>query len=142
MNLAIRREPSASGSTIGELFVDGSAVRLAWTLEDPVREILGQPVESWKIQDDTAIPAGRYRIAITVSDRFKRRMIRLLNVPGFAGILVHAGNTSKDTDGCILVGLDRQGSMIYKSRTALEDRIYPMLEEALLAAEEVWLSVG
>lgn len=142
MELTLRREPTASGSTIGELFVDGSPDRVCWTLEDPVREIPATPVAQWKIPSDTAIPAGRYRVAITYSPKFKRRMPVLLNVPGFDGIRVHAGNTSADTDGCVLVGLDRQGPMIYKSRAALEDVVYPKIETALLAAEEVWIRVG
>lgn len=141
MDLTLRRGPSDSVATIGELFVDGSAARACWTLEDPVREVPGQPVETWKIQDKTAIPVGRYRIAITDSPKFGRRMPILLNVPGFSGIRVHSGNTAEDTDGCILVGATRQGDGVYQSRAAFMT-LYEQLEVALLAAEEVWLIVG
>lgn len=140
MKLTITREPSAAGATVGQLTVDGQIGRLAWTLEDQVREVPGQPVSAWKIPGETAIPAGRYRLAITDSPKFGRRMPVLYDVPGFDGIRVHWGNTDKDTDGCILLGQTRAGQAVYQSRAAFE-KFYPILEEKLLAAEEVWLSI-
>jgi len=76
-----------------------------YTCEDPVRGN-GDPktVAEWKVKGDTAIPYGTYKVRKTMSPRFKRMMWELQNVPGFAGIRIHAGNTAQDTEGCILLG--------------------------------------
>ena len=76
-----------------------------YSLEDVVREVPGRPVAEWKVPGKTAIPAGRYRLRWTMSARFKREMLLLEGVPGFAGIRIHAGNTDADTEGCILLGM-------------------------------------
>lgn len=58
-----------------------------------------------KAKGYVAIPSGTYD-AITnyPSAKFHRNMILLLGVPGYSGVLIHAGNTVDDTRGCILVG--------------------------------------
>lgn len=116
--------------------LDGQIGLLVWTLEDQVREVPGADVPAWKIKSETAIPVGEYRIAITYSPKFKRRMPILLDVPGFEGIRIHSGNTATDTEGCILVGQTRAGQAIYESRIAFK-KVYDKIETTLLAAEEV-----
>lgn len=141
MRLLVVREPSIGGATIGQLTVEGEIGRLAWTLEDQVREVPGVPVHEWKIPKATAIPAGEYRVAATFSPRFKRRTPILLGVPGFTDIRIHSGNTEADTEGCLLVGMTREKAMIYQSRAALE-KVYARIEAALLAAEEVRIAIS
>jgi len=51
-----------------------------------------------------AIPKGVYNACFVYSRKFKRFKIRLLDVPGFDGILIHEGNNRGNTNGCILVG--------------------------------------
>jgi len=140
VNLRLEREPTTPAGTIGQLFIDDDLVRACWTLEDPVREVPGQDVPAWKTPSDTAIPVGRYRVAITYSPKFRQRMPLLKDVPGFDGIRIHWGNTKQDTDGCILVGQHREKATILFSRAAFE-ALYPRIETALLAAEEVWITI-
>ena len=99
------REPSRDDCTHGVLFIDGHFE--CHILEDVIRERPGQPVETWKIIGRTAIPEGEYQIALTQSQRFGRVLPLLVDVPGFAGVRLHPGNASLDTDGCLLPGSGR-----------------------------------
>lgn len=94
MKIEIKRKIFTDKSTIGEMFINGKF--FCYTLEDKVREV--------KIQGETAIPKGTYDTIIDMSTRFKKLMPHILNVPNFSGIRIHAGNTNKDTEGCILLG--------------------------------------
>ncbi len=140
MIITLQRRASGPRCTIGELRVDGQ--HECWTLEDLVLEIPGQPVSSWKVAGKTAIPAGRYRMTIDMSTRFKKLMLRVLDVPGFEGIRIHTGNTAEDTEGCILVGqaLAPDGNSIKQSALALES-LQPKIQAALDRKEEVWIDV-
>lgn len=93
--------------TIGDLFINEEFI--CNTLEDVFREE--------KIANETCIPYGNYDIIINMSPKYKRLMPRLLNVPNFEGILIHSGNTVKDTSGCILVGT-RKGNTLVNSKDA------------------------
>lgn len=140
MELKLLSQPSEDNKTPGVLYVDG--VKECMTLEDQVREVKGRPVAEWKVPKETAIPAGKYRVAMTMSARFKRVMIQLLNVPGFEGVRIHSGTDEHDTEGCILVGdtfLDGRlsGGKLRGVLTRLEAKV----EAALDAREEVWIEV-
>jgi hypothetical protein len=118
MELRVIREPTVDQSTHGSLYIDRHWH--AWTLEDRIREVPGEPVESWKIPRQTAIPAGRYSVILSRSNRFQRVLPEILGVPGFTGIRIHAGNTVADTEGCLLVGTGRTLVNVSGSRVALE----------------------
>ena len=130
MTLTLQREPSENGCTIGRLFVDGRSE--CWTLEDVVRPV--------KVPGQTAIPAGRYAVTITRSQRFGRMLPLLLNVPGFSGVRIHAGNTAADTEGCILVGQQRGLQSIQQSKLALA-HLQPQIAGALARGEAVFVDI-
>jgi hypothetical protein len=134
VTLRLIREPSLQGATLGCLFVDGHWQ--AFTLEDELREVPGQPVDAWKVPGETAIPAGVYRVVITYSQRFQRPLPLLVDVPGFSGIRLHPGNTIADTSGCVLVGRDRHAGRVLQSRKAFAD-----LFAALTLAGDSWIAI-
>jgi hypothetical protein len=106
--------------TIGKLYINGKYE--CYTLEDAVRDK--------KVQDVTAIPTGTYKLIIDASRRFKKDMPHILNVPNFTGVRIHAGNTSKDTEGCILLGTTWSGSdFIAQSKLAF-DKFFTKLKAA------------
>ena len=140
MRLILSREPTSHGATIGELRFVGQPERICYTLEDPVREAPGVPVAEWKKWGITAIPAGEYEVWITYSNRFKRMLPLLLNVPGFSGIRIHSGNTAEDTTGCIIVGMERDGNTVLRSREA--ERLIKQVITEGLAEGAVFLTIG
>lgn len=128
--------------TIGQLYVNGEY--FCFTLEDKVREVSGQPVDKWKVPEETAIPQGRYPVQLQVSPRFGPDTLSILNVPGFAGIRMHAGNTAEDTEGCPLLGysLTEDGKMIRPgtTRTAVAD-LKGKLRGAFKVGEKCFISI-
>lgn len=128
MILTLLRQPSWHATTLGVLFHDGE--RECYTLEDQVRHAA-------KVPGETAIPAGRYRVRMTWSDRFGCPMPLVEGVPGFEGIRIHPGNTAADTEGCILVA-DR---VVDAGRVAESRVAYKRLVEKIAEAGECWLEV-
>lgn len=137
MRMKLERTWCGNVCTIGTLYVDGKTE--CFTLEDRVRED-GRPVNAWKIPGKTAIPTGIYNVIITPSIRFKRDLPLLVNVPGFSGVRIHPGNTSEDTEGCILVGMGKGPDSVTESRRALE-QLFPKIKDAIGCGEKVTLEV-
>ena len=95
-------------TTIGVLSIDGKEE--CFICEDTYR-----PPGEAKVPKRTAIPEGTYEIVINRSPRFGRDLPRLLNVPGFEGILIHPGNDADDTEGCLLPGRTASFSFVGES---------------------------
>jgi hypothetical protein len=129
MELLLRRGPSTELSTIGLLCVDDEPY--CFTLEDPVRDK--------KIAGVTAIPAGRYQIAIAMSPKRKKLVPWILRVPNYDAIQIHAGNEATDTSGCILVGFLRGTDRIYRSREALA-ALMNQLNRGMTGGD-VWITI-
>lgn len=113
MELILKRQIKTKDFTLGELFINGQ--HFCYTVEDMVR----MPGE--KVFGKTAIPTGEYKVIVNMSNRFKKDMPILLNVPGFEGIRIHSGNTAADTEGCIIVGASRTINGVASSRIAFEN---------------------
>ena len=138
MLLTLQRRASKGGATIGELFLDG--VHESYTLEDEIREIPGAAVVEWKVDGKTAIPTGKYRIAMTRSPRFGKVLPLLLDVPGFSGVRIHAGNKAEHTEGCILVGEEAYENTIGRSKEALLE-LMAAIDMAIENNEQVWIEI-
>lgn len=119
MRLKLVRDEFTEQSTGGKLYVDGKYA--CFTLEDAIRDV--------KVYGKTAIPYGTYEVVVNYSNRFHRLMPLLINVPNFSGIRIHSGNTSNDTEGCILVGRTRAPDWVGESRLAF-DALFPHLQAA------------
>lgn len=153
MEVSVNRVAKKETYTIGRLFVNG--LRVCDTLEDTDRGLVQSmspaEIDDLKVYGETAIPAGRYRIDMeTVSNKFGAnpwyqqlcggRIPRLVNVPGFKGILIHPGNTALDSYGCILVGENKAVGKVLYSRATFA-KLYGMLRTAHDAGEEIWITI-
>ncbi|MDD7127235.1 MAG: DUF5675 family protein [Prevotella sp.] len=116
MKLVLIRHSRRADYTIGRL-EDENGKKLCDTLEPIWRNYDGGEM---KIPRKSAIPEGSYRVVVTKSRRFQKYLPLLVGVPGFEGVRIHAGNTSRDTEGCILVGQNLQVGKVLWSRITLE----------------------
>lgn len=134
MELKLNRIFLGGSATIGELLVNDKY--LCDTLENRVRP------EGEKVYGETAIPEGMYEVKLTHSPRFKKILPEILNVPNFSGIRIHTGNSSKDTEGCILVGTwdGEKEDWVGNSRIAF-DELMSLLEEATNNKEKITITV-
>lgn len=135
MKLILTRDIFTPATTLGKLTLDG--FNLCYTLEDTDRKLESGGI---KVKGKTAIPRGTYKVVLTYSNRFKRILPLLLNVPQFEGIRIHTGNTSEDTEGCILVGKSAGVGLIRDSRVAF-GMVYSILEKATENKEEIEIEI-
>ena len=149
MELTVKRLYLKSSYTVGKLYIDGKYE--CDTLEDRVRELKS---EADKVYGETAIPYGRYQIAMNViSPKFSTyefyrnvcqgRLPRLVDVPYFNGILIHVADGNKGAkllSGCIGVGQNKiKGGLVNGKNTFTA--LYNKLEEAYNKGEQIWINV-
>lgn len=130
MKLTLKRIALRPTYTIGKLYIDD--VYFCDTIEDTVRDLNKNGKfdnGEKKIHSKTAIPYGTYEIKWTYSPRFKKYTPQLMNVPSFEGIRIHAGNTSADTEGCVILGKNKQVGKVLNSRDTI-NKFYPIIKEA------------
>lgn len=141
MELRLKRIARKETYTIGRLYADGKYV--CDTIEDRDRGLSQSlPVSvnvAKKRKGMTAIPTGRYRVTLGVQspkfskyksyDWCKGYLPRLINVPAYDGILIHAGNTAQNTEGCLLVGENKVVGKVLNSMATLK-KLYDVLKGA------------
>jgi len=121
-------------STIGELSIDGKFE--CYILEDYDRLRHNRR----KKHGETAIPRGTYEVRLTYSSRFKKTLPLLISVPRFRGIRIHAGNTAKDTEGCLLPGTTRSENSVGQSKRAF-NKLFKKLEKAKRENKQITIEV-
>jgi hypothetical protein len=138
MIVRVQRVENYENYTLGLLYIDGKLE--AFTLEDEKRDV--------KIMSKTRIPEGVYDARLQLAGKlhtkykakfsFHKGMIHLQGVPNFSGIMLHIGNTDRDTAGCILVGNAHKINRNFISEsTQAYTRVYNRIAAALLAREKV-----
>lgn len=153
LELLLDRKYKNETYTIGNLYVDGE-----WfcnTLEDKDRGLSQtmplEEIKRQKVYGETAIPTGRYEVRMDIvspkyngvkwyKDNFGGRMPRLESVKGFSGILIHSGNTALDSNGCILVGMNKAKGKVLDSRATFQ-KLWKILEQARKAGKTIYLTV-
>ena len=134
MKLTLKREIFAPRYTEGKLYCNGKYI--ADTLEDTFRDLTKQK----KIHGETAIPSGTYQVKVTMSNRFKKLMPILIDVPNFEGIRIHAGCKPEDSAGCILIGVKASAGLLTRSREKTQ-AVYDLINNALSNSETVQIEV-
>lgn len=160
MNIVVDRKYKKGTYIISNLYIDNRWV--CNIIEDKDRGLhqgmsLSQ-IKSIKVKSETAIPSGKYQITLkVVSPKFSLkkyykdfcggRLPRLLNVPGFDGILIHAGNlttgraTAGMSAGCLLTGLNTVKGALTNTKECFE-KVYRMLKQADAKGEKIWITIG
>lgn len=153
MKLLLKRVFKSDTYTIGKLYIDGKC--FSDTLEDRDRGLdQKMPIEQinkLKVYGETAIPTGTYKITLdVVSPKFRTnkyyrdfcdgKMPRLVNVPGYNGVLIHPLNTAEESLGCIGVGINSQKGRITNSRAYFE-RLYGMMRESVSQSQEITITI-
>ena len=131
MKLELIRIANRPTYCIGKLYIDG--VWFCDTIEDTDRGLDNSmsvdEILKKKIKGETAIPTGIYKIEITYSPKYKRMMPLLIGVKCYSGVRNHSCNSSKDTEGCLLVGRNTVVGMVTDSRNTYQ-RLFARLQNA------------
>lgn len=153
MELVVDRKWKKQSYTISNLTIDGK-----WfcnVLEDVDRGLDSSmsisKIKELKKSSTTAIPRGTYEITLNVispkyyTSTFYRQVCngklpRLLNVKGFDGVLIHAGNTSKDSSGCLLVGINKVKGQVLNSRDTFK-KLYKLLKDKHDKGEKITIKI-
>ena len=138
-HLYIAQETNGDNPGLGQPLTKG--LQICDTLEPTWRDYANG---AYKVKGRSAIPEGRYAVVISYSPKFKQWLPILLGGPEFnrkwQDIRIHAGNTSEDTEGCILVGKNKLVGQVVDSRIWLH-RLKQKIVEAKARDEPVWITI-
>ena len=152
MKLLLKRIARRDKYTIGKLYIDGEY--FSDTIEDKDRGLTQDmpldEIKKIKVPNETAIPTGTYKITLNViSPKFSKynaykyiggRLPRLLDVPGYSGVLMHIGNTAEHSSGCLIVGQNTQVGKVLNSTVTFK-KLYAKLQEANKRGEVITITI-
>ena len=154
MKIKVERRWPKTTYTIGRFYIDG--ILYCNTLEDADRGLKQTDSEAYirsrKVAGETAIPKGTYGVTMNVTSpkyagvtwywQFCRgKMPRLLNVPGFDGILIHPGSDALSTRGCVLVGRNTKVGRLTDSKACFQE-VYRLMKKAADKGEEITIEIA
>jgi hypothetical protein len=142
MKLKLKRTECGKKATLGAISINDK--HECFCIEDMDRQLEINP--DAKVMHETCIPRGTYQVIITYSNRFKRELPLLVDVPGFEGIRIHPGNTDADSSGCILPatswGRDGNANPIGGNSREAFRRLFEKIEAALDAGQSVEIEIA
>ena len=142
MELKLERKYRSNNYCIDKLYINGKYFSDA--LEDPDRGLTDsmslEEIKKIKIKGNTCIPYGTYNVTITYSPRFKKNLPLINNVKGFDGIRIHSGNTPQDTEGCLLLGLNKIKGRVVDSKVTV-NKFIDIVQKALNKGEKVTITI-
>ena len=142
MELRLERKYRSNNYCIDKLYINGKYFSDA--LEDPDRGLTDtmnlEEIKKVKIKGNTCIPYGTYNVTITYSPRFKKNLPLINNVKGFDGIRIHSGNTPQDTEGCLLLGLNKVKGRVVDSKVTV-NKFIDIVQKALNKGEKVTITI-
>lgn len=109
--LTLVRYTRTDEAILGSLYLNGAFI--CYTLENASK----------------VIPCGMYSVQNSKSPKFKRELPLLHNakVPASRGIRIHRGNTFKDSQGCVLVGMGRDSDKSSVTESTIAEVMVTML---------------
>jgi len=128
MEIKLERKNFTNVYTEGNLYVDGKW--FCHVVEDTVRAEPGQWSADKKVYGKTAIPYGRYPVFVTWSNRFKRQLTGIFNVPDFEGIRIHNGSNAVSSAGCPIISYKNEGNGFLKNEKKAMNDLCKMVQAA------------
>lgn len=110
--LTLVRYTRTETAVLGSLYLNGAFI--CYTLENAAK----------------AIPCGLYTVLNSKSPKFKRELPLIFNsttVKASRGIRIHRGNTFKDSQGCVIVGMGRSTEDFSVTESKLAETMVTML---------------
>ena len=152
VRLDIERAWKKADYTIGRFFVNGT--RFHESLEDPDRGLDSSmsldKIKALKIAGQTAIPAGTYKVTMSVSAKYKDRswakkynglVPEIVGVPGYSGVRIHPANKASEVEGCVAIGENKVRGGVINSQKTYFELMDKYLMPAWYAGEEMSITI-
>ena len=158
MKLLLERIYNNKKYCIGHLYdiTSGKKKLICDTIEDTDRglndSMSSDYIKKLKVYAETAIPTGVYTINLnTISPKYGKKQFyidtckgcvpRLENVKGYEGILIHTGNTEKDSAGCLIVGENKVVGKVINSKITFEMLMKEYLNPCKKKGEKITIEI-